>query len=151
MDDGEFIAIVNGLQNGELSAVGVVPCPIGRVAVSKKALDEFRLRWAIQHHRGLSIDQAANLLELKQQVTYQLARLGLLRTDENPEGRLAVSMAQIQRFQRKYASLQSIAMNTSPRAALAHISATPVAGPSMHNCRQYFFRRSDVAELLEDQ
>lgn len=56
LDDGEFIAIVNGLQNGELSTVGVVPCPIGRVAVSKQALDEFRLRWTIQHHRGLSID-----------------------------------------------------------------------------------------------
>ncbi|MTD33063.1 helix-turn-helix domain-containing protein [Paludibacterium denitrificans] len=62
LDDGEFIAIVNGLQNGELSAVGVVSCPIGRVAVSKKALDEFRLRWAIQHHRSLSIDQGRRLV-----------------------------------------------------------------------------------------
>ena len=56
MNDGEFIAIANGLQNSELSAEGGVPCTIGRVTISKQALDEFRLRWTIQHHRGLSID-----------------------------------------------------------------------------------------------
>jgi len=124
---------------------------LGEVRLLRADLDV----WLSEFRRGtddsFSLDQAASLLGIKQQVVYDLARVGLLKIEINLFGIRRVSPAEIDRFKRDYVSLAGIArcVGRSPGSVLRLTAVRPVCGPTIDGSRQYFFRRVDVtAEVM---
>lgn len=96
--------------------------------------------------QGLSVEHAAQAMGVKQQVAYDLVRLGLLPTE--PHGALGrrISAVHLELFRATYVSLADHArtVHRAPRALLRELNVTPVCGPSVDGTRQYFFRRVDL-------
>lgn len=124
------------------------PVPIGTASL---VFTEAK-RWLANHRRqtgeDVSVDQAAQALGIKQQVAYGLVRAGLLIVTSSG-GALGrrISADGLNSFKATYVSLADLARDAhrSPRALLADISVTPVCGPSIDGCRQYFYRRTELA------
>jgi hypothetical protein len=112
------------------------------------------LRLWISSHRAVSrttvsIDQAAAMLGLKQQVVYGLARGKFLATEICQSGELPgrrVTQSAIADFQRDYVALTSLArdLGVSVRRTLNEIATPPACGPRVDGTRQYFYRRSEL-------
>lgn len=153
LQPGEAVAILRAVKNSELRVFGQGDAwnrlPIGEAKLCTDKLNA----WLGQRRRGLgtpmSIDQAAHALGVKQQVAYSLVRTGLLSFTTDAVLGHRVSMADIEVFRAEFVSLVSLAKTarTSPKALIARLNVTPVAGPSIDGCRQYFFRRSDIVRL----
>lgn len=123
----------------------------GRVPIGDATLDvEVAKEWLLKHRSkarsGLSVDAAAKALGIKQQVAYDLVRLGLLRSTNTGLLGLRVSARDLECFQTTYVSLASLANKArrSPRALLAELSASPACGPTINGARQYFYRRAEI-------
>jgi hypothetical protein len=151
LQKAEFVALVLAISNNDIVPVSEnnQPAPIGKLR-----LDDLQVQAWLNAHRiksigTMSVDHASKLLGLKQQVTYELARSGLLNTTLDNQKGLRVSEDSIQLFQETYVSLVELANSTksSPRKVLKEISCLPVCGPSVDGSRQYFFRRSDIADI----
>jgi excisionase family DNA binding protein len=148
LSPAELGSLFAGLRCGALApmADGEQPVAIGLVLMDAGAA------WAwIRARRGcpnegISVDQAARALGLKQEVTYSLVRSGLLRSRADAAGHRRVSRADVEQFRATYVSLAVLATRAhrAPRALLTEIHATPVAGPGVDGSRQYFFRLADV-------
>lgn len=95
---------------------------------------------------SISVDQAAKRLGLKQQVVYDLVRLGLLTTIQDHLPGRRVTQASLDEFQATYISLAEYAKSVkrAPRWLLQTLPMQPVSGPMIDGSRQYFFRRSDL-------
>ncbi|MDR3371957.1 hypothetical protein [Rhodoferax sp.] len=130
------------ISQGESSHAVPLGMAILNLAETKRWLDSCREA----HEDGLSIDQAAQAMGIKQQVAYDLVRLGLLTTTLHETLGHRISTAHIERFQATYISAadHARAMHRSPRALLRELTVTPVCGPTIDGTRQYFYRRSDV-------
>lgn len=144
--DGEFVALVKAIGAREL-----VPVTGESVALGAVMLDADAVRAWLRGHRvslqdWLSVDQAARLLGVKQQVAYDLVACGLLRTTADGARGRRISMADLATFKKTYVSLVTLAQHQkhSPKWTLQAIDAVPVCGPSVDGSRQYFFRRADV-------
>lgn len=121
--------------------------------------DETILRsWLHAHRRKVtewvSVTTAAEILELKEEVVYELVAKNLLEaTLFERKGRIIrrISLPSLQRFQEEYVSLAALAKqsNVSSSALLKRLVANPVTGPRIDGGRQYFFRRKDVDESLQ--
>lgn len=121
--------------------------PIGLAMVNAAATKRWLATCRIEAGEGLSIDQAAKELGLKQQVAYDLVRLGLLTAvDAGLLGR-RVMASDITAFRAAYVSLAELARdaNCSPRVLLAHVVVAPVCGPTVNGARQYFFRKTELS------
>lgn len=135
-------AILDGsielLQTEEQSAFGDRMCGKTSVTLWRQA--------ALGPNSTLSVDQAAKVLGVKQQVAYALAHSGLIKADLRQKP-IQISREALESFQREYVSLAELAgtRRTSSRRMLLELEAVPVCGPSVDGCRQYFFRRLDVA------
>jgi TniQ len=124
--------------------------PIGLAMLSPAETKRWLAMCRIESGEGLSVDQAAKELGLKQQVAYDVVRAGLLTTtDAGVLGR-RVTARDIEVFREGYVSLADLAReaNCLPRTLLARVGVAPVCGPTVDGARQYFFRR---AELLPRQ
>lgn len=151
----DMTALVTALVNGSLSTVGanLDPVPIGDALlegpIARSFLDTVRL----QRAGTMSVDQAAARLGIKQQVAYHLVRKGLLGSTNELRAGTRVSASDVADFQSKYVSLADVAavIQHSPRAALQKVQAEPVCGASIDACRQYFYKRADVAQMLQSQ
>lgn len=145
----EVQGLLNALFLGELplrmlETSSISAMEIG-IEVTRAWLQEFRQRtipW-------LTPTQAAAILDVKEQVVYELISRNLLSADLVPGGRAMLKRIRqhsLEEFQKKYVSLVTLsnAQATSPRALLAKLPINPVTGPSIDGGRQYFFRREDV-------
>ncbi|WP_246181671.1 helix-turn-helix domain-containing protein [Pandoraea cepalis] len=96
---------------------------------------------------AMSVDQAAKLLGVKQQVAYSLIHGGYLHSCYDAGLGHRVSMEQVESFKQEYVSLAELARqySRSPRALLSELPAKPACGPTVDGCRQYFYRRADLA------
>lgn len=58
----------------------------------------------------------------------------------------------LQQFERTLVAVAALAKqrNTSSRALLQQIAIRPVTGPDIDDARQYFFRRADLAEEVQE-
>lgn len=151
---GEFGAILKACRSAEFPCIR--SCEKGS-GVGDLLFDDNELHaWldAYRHYREetFSVDQAAEMLGVKQQVAYDLVRAGLLQvmrsTDKAVRG-VRVTKPFVTEFRRNFVSLSELAKvcGTRSKTLLGQISATPVIGPDVDGARQYFFRRSDVASL----
>lgn len=153
----EFAALVRALLSGAVQARGRVKGKAGLGGVAMLA-DEAR-QWLTSSRLAtdmwLSVDAAARLLAVKQQVAYGLITRGLLGCTSRREGARVcrrVSREDISLFQATFVSLAELAeiQHKSVRTLLRELRAAPACGPSMDGFRQYFYRRAEVAELLDE-
>jgi len=102
-----------------------------------------------------TVAEAAKELGVKQEVGYHLVETGLLHSSNGRIGRRkcrTVAGVDIDDFSTKYVSGAELARSrkTSPKsvaAAALEQGVAPVAGPGVDGCRQYFFKRADIASL----
>jgi len=143
---GEFSNLVRAIRDGSIdllktdrqSAFGDRMC--GRASVT------LWRQTACGANSKLSVDQAAKVLGVKQQVAYALVHSGLIPTDRLQKP-IQIGRDELETFQRKYVSLAELARarHMSSRRLLFELDYRPVCGPGIDGCRQYFFRRFDVA------
>lgn len=153
LQDGEFIALVQAMRSKHLMPVGIYfePVPLGNVALDVSAVRNWLASYRGRSGADMSIDQAAQRLGLKQQVAYDLARRGLLVTTKLERGGSRVLPDAIEVFRATYLSLAELSrhLRHAPKWVLQNLRASPVTGPSVDGCRQYFFRRSEVVHLMQ--
>jgi len=144
---GEFPALVKVLKDGTLSGAIATPgSPIGKVMLDAAQVHSWLGEHRIATNDWLSVDLAARVLGVKQQVAYELVAKGLLKTTPTTSNVRAISAQQLLVFKNMYVSLAEIAskQGRSPRWVLQKTEASPICGPSVDGARQYFFRRSDI-------
>lgn len=146
--DGEFVALVKAIESGDLRSVSAVPRPLGEAALDAEAVRAYLQSTRASVDDWLSVDQAAHLLGVKQQVAYELIAVGLLKGTSTRSGHRRVSRASLREFLNTYVSLADLARKQthSPKWTLQSLGAHPVTGPSVDGSRQYFFRRADICE-----
>jgi len=101
-------------------------------------------------HRTLM--DAANFLNVKQEVVYALARSGILSVEQKTLGRRAsqwIADEELARFIDRYVFARDLAkeLTTTPKSLainLKGIGVMPVAGPGVDNCRQLLYRKADL-------
>jgi hypothetical protein len=122
---------------------------LGDLLLHRESLHNWREKRQLQNDEDVSIDTAARILGIKQEVAYQLVRRKALASGPAKVGSAGrrVSKADIQNFSSKYISLVEIARlrKQSPKAALKSLPVPPAMGPHVDGCRQYFFLRSDFS------
>lgn len=99
---------------------------------------------------SISIPEAAQLLQIKQEVAYRLVSRGFLPSSKEKLGRRTVtrvSRNSLDEFRDSYVFGRDLAeeMGTSPRALadrLDRLDIRPVSGPSTDGGRQYIFARN---------
>lgn len=145
----EFIGVVKALTTGEIQAVdsNVNTIPLGQARVSRAALTEWLQKFRLDNDLPLSVDQAAKVLRIKQEVAYHLVRKGLLTSCSGcTQGSVQVRQKDLLLFQAKYVSLASLAKErgTSPKTLRMCLPFDPVTGPDIDGGRQYFYRLADA-------
>lgn len=144
----ESVALIAEVVDGRLHAEGdgQRSVPIGEAMLNVTSAKEWLLRHRSNARQDFSVDAAAKALRVKQQVAYDLVRLGILRSTAVGMLGQRVSAGDIEYFQRTYVSLANLASEArrSPRALLAELAASPVCGPTINGARQYFYRRTEI-------
>lgn len=151
----EFIELSKALLTQELDAVNL-SCddniPLGLIELSREDLRRWRLQQRASKNGSVSVDDAATVLGIKQQVAYQLVHQGLLTSHQVPNRtEVRVRNVDLQDFQRTYVSLAELArrQKTSPKALLGKLLCEPVTGPTVDGTRQYFYRIADLMARRE--
>lgn len=152
--EGEFIALVRALLGNQLKPVGKLndSVPLGNIQLDEQQTWQWLAEMRYADGASISVDQAAKRLGLKQQVVYDLVRLGLLTTIQDHLPGRRVTQASLDNFQATYVSLAEYAksLNRAPRWVLQTLQVQPVSGPMIDGSRQYFFRKSDLyCEVLQ--
>lgn len=152
--NGEFSMFVQAVLDGKLSVVGLDGKYKGLSALIFSLYDFIVWQKAvrIRPKDRLTVIQIADVLEVKEEVVYHLLRSGLLPSKITTlwgRRQYEVQREDMLLFQQKYISGVTLASNwsTSANAVLQILRArdiSPIAGPTVDGCRQYFFRRSDV-------
>jgi hypothetical protein len=112
---------------------------------------EIFLRWQLERTPGISVQELAKRLQVKQEVAYHLVRSHIIHV--NNRGRLGdfVAEDEIARFRQQYVWARELAQiaNTSPKKIVAVLRSTglqAVVGPDVDGCRQYLYSRRDVTQ-----
>lgn len=151
LQDGELPALVRALLSNELGIAGRAEANRGlggllfAVPLLRTWFDAHRAK----KQSWMSVDCAASLLGLKQQVAYELVKRGLLVADLR-DGIRRVHRDAVEVFRAAYVSLSDIARihGKTPRQMLTQLVAKPVCGPTADGARQYFYKREDVEAAL---
>lgn len=126
---------------------------IGKWLISKDALVQYNITLTNSSNLGgLSVREAAKILDVKEEVAYSLVRLGHLRSETVQRSRRTakiVSHKSIKHFNRNYIFSREIAERLGIPVAralsqLRDVGFSPVVGPTLSDahCRQYLWRRS---------
>lgn len=120
--------------------------PLGKALLNRAETRQWLASRRAMETEELSVDQAAKSLGIKQQVAYDLVRLGLLASTKHQKLGHRVTTAQLAQFQTTFVSLADCARTVarSPRTMLTSLAVVPVCGPVVDGTRQYFFRRADL-------
>lgn len=151
LQKGEFPELLRAIQSGAVPVVGVAGdlAGIGGLVLMRDAAAAWRQAREKDAREWLSVDAAAKVLGVKQQVGYQLVRAGLLHATEVSQGRSGTRIHRdaVHRFKADYVSLSEVAsaMKRSPKALLSELPVRPACGPSVDGARQYFFLRRELA------
>lgn len=145
----EFIGVVRALMAGELQTVNGVgnTIPLGQVCVSRAALKSWIHQFRMNNGLPVSVDEAARVLGIKQEVAYHLVRIGLLTSSPNPtNGNAQIHQKNLKVFQEQYVSLAQVAKDrgTSAKALRTKLMCSAVTGPDIDGGRQYFYRVADL-------
>lgn len=139
---------IDAVRDGRSKTLTAVRC--NPIAVEKL--------WAVEvrpQSTYVTVMDAAERLNMKQEVAYALIRAGVISAEVRKVRRRAsmwVNMDELVRFVATYVSAREWAthLRTSPSAltrSLAELGVAPVAGPTVNGCRQVIYRRQDVERL----
>ena len=100
----------------------------------------------------LTITQAAKVLGIKEQVAYELVRLGYLQSEVMPKQKkrgTRIKRSTIDRFNQDYVFSTKIAeeMGCSSRKVISHLASfgkQPISGPMINGARQVLYKREEV-------
>ncbi len=147
--DQEFPALVVALQKRELIAShpSNTTFVVGELLLERRQVREWLDHYRIISGRDITVDRAAHVLGVKQQVAYQLVRNGMLIAKNCEKGGLRICLRSINSFQENYISLAALARSygCSPKQLLRSIVISPECGPLIDGTRQYFFRKSALS------
>lgn len=147
----EFIGLVRAVMDGELCLANSPSERVSDWSFDRDVVDE----WIKVRRRvsavGFTIPQAAIELGIKQQVAYDLVRVGLLQSEYTGTKHAArvIPPSALLSFRKDLIALSELAKRTqcSPRKMLVKLAANgvlPVTGPSVDGGRQYYVRRCEV-------
>ncbi len=142
---GEFPDLVRAILNGSVELLQTdQQSAFGDRMCCRASLTTWR-QLAVGANQTLSVEQAAKILGVKQQVAYALVHSELIRTDRRQKP-IQIGRDALETFQREYVSLAELARvhRMSPRRLLLEMDCRPVCGPAVDGCRQYFIRRFNV-------
>lgn len=117
--------------------------------------------WKLKNQSGmgawLTIAQAAKILGVKEQVAYELVRLGYLQSEVMPKQikrGTRIRRSTIDMFNQDYVFATKIAeaMGCSPRKVINHLVSFgkhPVSGPTVDDARQVLYKREEVINLID--
>jgi len=144
--EGEFPSLIQAILDGVLVSMADVVLPIGKVSLESELARAWLRKHRLVVNNGLSIDEAARHLGIKQQVAYELVARGLLRSTETAAGK-RIHSEDLEVFQAGFISLAELARHQghSIQTVLRTTIVRPVCGPSIDGSRQYFFCRQDLA------
>ena len=146
LENGMCGDLLKAIQRREVICISPAngPSGIGGLLADSTSLRQWCQQWRQARSCRYSVDAAAQLLGVKQQVAYHLVRTGRLASEqEGGTGRYWVTSEAIDHFLVEYVSLVELAhqRRTSPTALLNTLPDAPVIGPKIDGCRQYFCRR----------
>lgn len=154
----EIVAIINAVRDKEIELVAKLD---GCAGISCWIFKEQPLRsWLHQFRSGkstwMTITQAAVLLGIKEQVAYDMVRLGFLKSDVMPQQSkrgTRVRKVEMEHFKAKYIFATEIAdqFGVSPRKAIKFLNGkkvSPISGPQVDDGRQVLFERSETLENI---
>lgn len=152
LSSGEFPLLLDAMQSGDVRCFKdeTFRAQLGDLILDRESVRRWRETRQRQGDECVSIDTAARILGVKQEVAYQLVKRNALASSPAKAGSPVrrVSKSDIQNFSSKYISLVELARlrKQSPRAALESLPVLPTMGPHVDGCRQYFFLRSDFSD-----
>jgi hypothetical protein len=149
----EFCKLVKDTIDGKLSCALREGEQLRDVTFHESELRTWLERLRESADSPVSVQQAAKMLGLKEEVVCRLAEKNILHTVVRKCGQRKfrqIARDSLRRFNEDYVSLAELASKegTSPRALLGRIAAIPITGPSIDGGRKYFFRRRDVETIL---
>lgn len=155
--DRAIAEMLDAMLNGVICAVG--RCPekegIAGFIFRKSDLENWYRSTYPGKPTSLTIPEAAQFLEIKQEVAYRLVCRGLLPSCKEKVGRrhvTRVTRTSLKEFRASYVFGRDLAeeMGTSPRALVERLDLLdirPVSGPSVDDGRQYVFARSTSLDV----
>lgn len=159
--DEEIVAIINAVQDKEIELVAKLD---GYIGISSWIFKEQPLRaWLHQFRSGksnwMTITQAALILGIKEQVAYEMVRLGFLKSEVMPQQAkrgTRIRKVEVEQFKNAYIFATEVADNfgVSPRKAISMLSEKniePISGPSVDDGRQVMFARSKTIVAFLEQ
>lgn len=117
--------------------------------------------WKLKNQNGmgtwLTITQVAKILGVKEQVAYELVRLGYLQSEVMPKQikrGTRIRRSTIDTFNQQYIFATKIAeaMGCSPQKVINHLTRFkkhPVSGPAVDGARQVLYKREEVINLID--
>ena len=153
---GGLVKLIRAIQSEEIFAfcrADSETISVGKWLISQNELVQKKIviRTSMQE-RGMSVANAAKMLNMKEEVAYALVRLDRLRSETVQCSRRSahiIPLEAIQHFQRNYILASEVAIalgapRTRIQKKLREEGFSPVAGPDLLNarCRQYVWRRS---------
>lgn len=149
LSNEEFIGLVRALMTGEVQTVNGNEnrIPLGQARVSRATFAGWLQQFRVENDLPLSVDEAAKVLGIKQEVAYHLVRKRILIScSGRTQGSVQVRQKDLKSFQEKYVSLATLSKErgASPRALRMCLPLDPVTGPDIDGGRQYFYRLADV-------
>ncbi len=149
----EFLSLVRAIINSELSVYGYwnESIPIGLISFDRVELKPWLSNYKVANSNKFSINKAAEILDIKQEVAYQLVRNGLLTSVSNSNNTKSIPKDALIIFEKNYISLAKLKSRTDWKEKLSFMVKTiaPVSGPSIDGGRQYFFKKADFDVDLE--
>ena len=146
--EGEMVQLAKALISSELKAFDVSG---HSVILGKAKLDKALAKdWLWSLRSGLdtmSIDEAAKLLGVKQQVAYYLVKIGLIHSIQTKQSGKQITKEDLATFNNNYVALSVLAkkQQTSPFALFKSLKIKPVTGPQIDGGRQYFYLKKHFA------
>lgn len=150
--------ILRMIVSHEIKPIGRLSAPdaIGHWLFSSD--DVIALKRKLNPSEMMSVQECASELEIKEQVAYELVRLGLIKCNHSFLGESSIYRIErkaIESFTKEYIFGRDIALQagTSPKCAAHYLlneGYLPVAGPRVKGaeCRQYVWKRSQQIALL---
>lgn len=147
----EFVELVRAVLDGELCLAMFPSERMSDWNFDREVVDEWiKIRRRVPSV-GITIPQAAIELGIKQQVAYDLVRVGLLQSEYTVTKNAirVIPPSALVSFRKELIALSELArcMQYSPRKMLVKLAAygvLPVTGPSVDGGRQYYVKRREV-------
>lgn len=154
----DIASIIHSVKNQEINPINRLDSVSG---IASWVFKEAELKnWKIKNQNGLgnwlTITNAAKLMGIKEQVAYELVRIGYLDAEAMPlqmKRGTRIKRSTIVEFKDKYIFATQIAENLgcSPRKAINNLlkmSINPISGPSVDSLRQVLYLRTEKIEKL---